>query len=539
MYQVDLQIAEFPSQADQDVRDTTIGEILRIRAERTPDAMAVAVVSPGGEISRDSTVGLSYGQLLKRAHDVAASLLSRFSPGERVAIWAPNCIEWIEFEFGAALAGITFVTINPSAQARELRFILEQSNACGLFAVEQYRGNPIWEIARTVVAQMPAIRELARLDDLDALHHKGPPVMALPDVQPCDPAMILYTSGTTGAPKGVVLAHKGVTNNSRFLFGRLDPPARKPIVTSIPLFHVGGCVGALLGSIQHGCPLILLSLFDPALTLELVERHGAGTVTGVPTMIFALIEQQEKLHFDLSSLQRILCGGSLVAPELVRRARSVLGAGLQNIYGQTETSGVLTQTYLDDRIEDTAHTVGQPLPMTQISIRDIRTGAALPVSAVGEICARGYGIMQSYYQNPNATAAAFHSGGWLRTGDVGTMDSRGYVRVTGRVKEMIIRGGENIFPAEIENVLLEHPSVAEVAVVGLPDERWGEVVACFVRVASGKTFDERELIGYCRSQISAQKTPSRWVAVENWPMTGSGKIHKLALCDMMLTGEFD
>lgn len=536
MYTVNLEAAEFVAQTDQQLRDTTIGDALRLRALATPDDLAIADIKPDADPSGELRMALTYAALLQEAQTLAKALLSRFSPGERIAIWAPNSLEWVVFEFAAGLAGLTFVTINPSSQAREVRFVLMQSSACALFTVESYRGNPMWDIAREVVSELPAIRELSRLDQREAMYRMEVTTPALPEVRPEDPAMIIYTSGTTGEPKGVILTHKGVTNNGRFLFQRLNPPQGKPVITSVPLFHVGGCVDALLGCIQHGAPLLLLSLFDPVLILKLVERHKAGTVTGVPTMMVALVELQSQLHLDISSLERVLCGGSTIAPELIRRVQTILGSDLQNIYGQTEVSGVLTQTFLGDRVEDAAETVGQPLPMTEVSIRDTASGAVLPVGEVGEICARGYGVMARYNANPEGTDAAFHAEGWLRTGDLGTMDNRGYIRVTGRVKEMIIRGGENIFPAEIENVLLEHPSVAEVAVVGVPDERWGEIVTCFVRMSGEVALDQAELIRFCRSQISPQKTPARWVEVKDWPLTGSGKIQKFALRDMLLSG---
>lgn len=539
MYRVDLKMAEFSGQADRALRDMTIGDALRERAALTPARLGIAAIAADDDPLADLASALTYGQLVERAEDLAASLLSRFAPGERIAIWAPNSLEWVVLEFASALAGLTFVTVNPSSQARELRFILEQSRSSGLFTVESYRGNSMWEIAQAVVAELPAVRELTRLDDYESLHRRGDRATLLPAVRPADPAMIIYTSGTTGVPKGVILTHKSVINNSRFVFERLDPPAGQPVVTSLPLFHVGGCAAALLGAMQQGCPLLLLNLFDPVRTLQLIERHRAGAVTGVPTMIFALVEQQERIGCDLSSLQRVLCGGASIAPELIRRVRDVLGSGLQNIYGQTETSGVLTQTHIGDDTEDAWETIGQPLPMIDVSIRDTGTGEVLPTGEVGEICARGYSLMEGYNENPEGTAAAFHPGGWLRTGDLGTMDSRGYLRITGRVKEMIIRGGENVFPAEIENILLEHPSVCEVAVVGLPDERWGEIIACFVRVAPGAQMDEASLVRHCRSQISPQKTPSRWIVVDDWPLTGSGKIQKFALRDMLLSGHFD
>ena len=539
MYQVQLKVAEFPAQADQAILKTTIGGILRHRAEQSPGLLAVAEAGCDGDETGRLGRALTYSELLTEAEQLAAALLSRYEPGERVAIWAPNALEWVIFEFAAALAGLTFVTVNPSSQARELSYVLLQSKAVGLFTVESYRGNPMWRIATEVTSDLPQIRELVNLDDRDALFRGGGRTVSLPPVRPDDPAMIIYTSGTTGTPKGVVLTHGGVTNNSRFLFLRLDPPIGRPVVTAVPLFHVGGSVGALLGSIQHGSPFILLRMFNPALILALVEQHKAGTVTGVPTMVFALLEQQEGQPRDVSSLERVLCGGAMIAPELIRRVQAAFGCGVQNIYGQTEVSGVLTQTHLLDEVEDIAETVGQPLPMTEVSVRDLATGASLAAGEVGEICARGYCVMHGYNDNPDATAAAIDKDGWLHTGDLGTMDSRGYVRITGRVKEMIIRGGENIYPAEIENVLLEHPTVAEVAVVGIPDDRWGEIVGCFVRTTSGAMLNEMELVQHCRARISPQKTPSRWIAVESWPLTGSGKIQKFTLRDMLLEGKFD
>jgi fatty-acyl-CoA synthase len=222
----------------------------------------------------------------------------------------------------------------------------------------------------------------------------------------------------------------------------------------------------------------------------------------------------------------------------VRRVRAAFGCKFETVYGQTETSPLLTQTFGDDSLEDLCNTVGQAMPQTELAILDPATSSVVPVGAVGEICARGYCLMLEYNDNPKATAATIDADGWLHTGDLGTMDSRGYVKVTGRVKEMIIRGGENLFPAEIENVLLEHVDVAEVAVVGVPDERWGEIVACFLRLAPGATLDRTVLVAHCRERISPQKTPAHWVEIQEWPLTGSGKIQKFVLRDRFIAGEF-
>jgi fatty-acyl-CoA synthase len=231
-------------------------------------------------------------------------------------------------------------------------------------------------------------------------------------------------------------------------------------------------------------------------------------------------------------------GGSMVPPELIRRVTDRLGCGFYTVYGQTETSPLLTQTRASDRFEDLCNTVGQAMPHTELSIRDPASGAVMPLDTVGEICARAYSVMLGYNDDPDATAKTIDADGWLHTGDLGTMDSRGFVKVTGRVKEMIIRGGENLFPAEIENVLLEHADVAEVAVVGVPDPKFGEAVAAFIRPAAGAAFDPAALIAHCRANIAAQKTPTHWHEVSEWPMTGSGKIQKFALRDQWVAGDF-
>jgi fatty-acyl-CoA synthase len=284
--------------------------------------------------------------------------------------------------------------------------------------------------------------------------------------------------------------------------------------------------------------MILAKLFDPGKMLDIIEAERVGVSLGVPTMLVGLLEAQAARPRDLSSLWLMGSGGSMVPPDLNRRVREAFGCDFQTVYGQTESSPLLTQTQSDDALDDALHTVGQPLPWTEIAIRDPRTNAVQPVGAVGEICARSYSVMLKYNDNSEATAKAIDADGWLMTGDLGTMDARGYVRITGRVKEMIIRGGENLFPAEIENILLEHPDVVEVAVVGAPDERWGEIVLGFVRLAAGAELDRAALVAHCRERISPQKTPAHWIMVTDWPLTGSGKIQKFVLRDRFVAGEF-
>ncbi|MFI4975383.1 MAG: AMP-binding protein [Caulobacterales bacterium] len=521
-----------PAQADDAVLDTTVGGVLRDRAALTPGATALVEADMAGELGRSWT----YGELLADAERLAQALLSRYAPGERICVWAPNTPEWVLVEYAAALAGLTLVTANPAYRPRELKFVLEQSRSVGLFMVAEYRGNPMARTAAEVAAELPAVREVVDLTDADALYARRAPAGPLPEVKPDDPAQVQYTSGTTGFPKGAVLHHRGLTNNARLTFARAGAPEGETVLNFMPMFHTSGCACLTLGSAQVGGRMIIAKLFDPGRMLAIIESEGVGLVLGVPTMLTGLLEAQEASPRDLSSLRITVSGGSTVPPELIRRVRSVFGCDFQTVYGQTESSPVVTQTASDDSLDDQCETVGRPLPQTEMSIRDPATNRVTPVGAVGEICARGYCVMLEYNDNAAATASAIDAEGWLHTGDLGSMDARGYVRVTGRVKEMIIRGGENLFPAEIENVLLEHPDVAEVAVVGIPDARWGEVVACFLRPAPGASLDRAALVAHCRRHIAPQKTPAHWVEVQDWPLTGSGKIQKFVLRDRFVSG---
>jgi len=272
--------------------------------------------------------------------------------------------------------------------------------------------------------------------------------------------------------------------------------------------------------------------------VRVIAREKAVFVGGVPTMLVELMDVAERNGADISSVRRILSGGAMVAPELWRRAKSVFDAPVQINYGQTETSSSATQTWFDDSLEDMTQTIGQPQPHTELSIRDPQTNSVMPIGAQGEICTRGYHVMLGYNDNPEATAKTIDEDGWLHSGDLGSMDDRGYVRITGRVKEMIIRGGENLFPAEIENAMLEHEAIAEVAVVGVPDDKWGEQVACFMRATGEACPGNDELKAFIRERLSPQKTPAFWVWVEEWPLTGSGKIQKFKLREAFENGDY-
>ena len=534
MYKVSLTESYFPAQSDEDVLETTVGGILRAQAARTPNAGALLEAGMDGRIGRAWT----YAELLADSERLARALLTRFKPGERICVWAPNIPEWVIMEYAAALAGLTLVTANPGYRPRELKFVLEQSRSVGLFLVQEYRGNPMAAIAAEVAPQVAAVREVTDLEDHAALFAGAERNTPLPEVKPGDPVQIQYTSGTTGFPKGAVLHHRGVTNNARFMFARMKSPQGETTLNFMPMFHTAGCGLITLGSHQYGARMILAKLFDPEKMLDIIESERVASLLGVPTMLTALCEAQEKRARDTSSLRIATSGGSMVAPELVRRVRGLFKCEMQPLYGQTESSPLLTQCRSEHSIEDLCETIGQAMPQTELSIRCPNQNTVMPIGAVGEICARGYCVMLGYNDNPEANAKAIDGEGWLHTGDLGTMDARGFIKITGRVKEMIIRGGENLFPAEIENVLLEHPDIAEVAVVGAPDEKWGEIVVCFLRLRAGASLDKGALVAHCRERIAAQKTPAHWIEIDQWPLTGSGKIQKFVLRDRFVAGDF-
>jgi len=512
--------------ADEPIHDCTIGALLRAQAAALPQAEALIEGLADGTTGRRWT----YGALLGDAETLARALAARFHPGERIAVWAPNSPDWVLLEYAAALAGLTLVTVNPAYQKRELDYVLRHSGAVALVLVEQFRGNPMRNIADGVACEIPALREVLDLAQLSVLTGSG----ELPEVATNDPVQIQYTSGTTGFPKGVVLSHRNLTNNARLftIAGGLEPGATTIGLT--PLFHTIGCSMSILGALQLGSAYISLTLFDPHAALDLIEREKVGWTIAVPTMALALIEAQRARARDISALQFIGIGGAMVAPELARAAKETLGANVRVAYGQTESSPIITMCRPEDTFEDVCTTIGRPGLGCEVAIVDPASSAVQACGTVGEIWSRSYATMLGYHENPEATAAAVDAQGWLHTGDLGTMDERGFVKITGRVKEMIIRGGENLFPAEIENVLLEHHSVLECAVVGVPDERLGEAVAAFVRLADGHALDVEALRAHCRAQIAAPKCPAHWHAVDAWPMTGSGKIQKFALRDSWL-----
>ena len=534
MYEFNLTTSYAAAQQDTEVRETTVGGLLRDVAAGTPDALALVEIGIDGQAGRRWT----YGALLADAERLAGALATRFTPGERICVWAPNIPEWVLMEYACGLAGLTLVTANPAYQVAELAFVLKQSRSVALFRTAEYRGNPMAAIAQEACSDLPGIREVVDIEDLEALFRHGDRPVTLPTVTADDAAQIQYTSGTTGFPKGAVLSHRALTNNARFFTRRTGGDASAVWACFMPLFHTAGCGMTTLGCLQIGATLVVVRQFDAATVLRLIGQEKISAFIAVPTMLVAMLEVLEHENCDLASMQIIVSGGSMVAPELVRRVSQTFGCAFQTVYGQTECAPLITQHHATDTLDDICNTIGQPMPQTEVSIRSVTDNSVAPIGDQGEICVRGYCTMIEYNDNPDATSATIDNDGWLHTGDLGTVDARGYFRITGRVKEMIIRGGENLFPAEIENCLLEHPTVAEVAVVGLPDDKWGEIVAAFVRAEDGEDPSQIDLRAHCRLHLAPHKTPTVWVRVNDFPLTGSGKVQKFTLRDQYLAGAY-
>jgi fatty-acyl-CoA synthase len=524
-----LSTSHWPDDGAEPVLETTVGGILRAAAERAAGAVAVVEGVPDRAARRRWT----FEDLLEESERAARALLGRFEPGERVAAWANNIPEWLFLEYACALANVTLVTVNPAFRPREVAYVLGQSGAAGIFLVPEFRGNPMAASLESIRGELPHLREVVSFGDWPAFRDSGSPSQRLPDVTPDDIAQIQYTSGTTGFPKGARLHHRGITNNSRFYLGRRGERARGPIVNPMPLFHTAGSCMAAVGSPQFLDAHVLVPYFEPGMVLEIAESEGAAGLGAVPTMLLAMMEHPDFRGRDLSRLRAVVSGGSTVPAELVRRVEAALGVDFTIVFGMTEASPVITQTWPADTPEDKAETIGQPLPRVEVVIADPLTGDPVPCGAIGELRARGYQVMAGYHDKPVETADTIVDG-WLRTGDLCSMDERGYCRIEGRLKDMIIRGGENIYPREIEELVFGNPAVADVAVVGVPDERWGEQVAAFVRPAAGQRPTEDELFQFCRDHLSPQKTPKIWVFVDEFPLTASGKIQKFLLRERLV-----
>jgi fatty-acyl-CoA synthase len=523
------------------ISGTTIGTVLRAAAARAPDRTALAF----GER------WWTYADLLSEAEDGARALLARFMPGDVVAVWAENCPQWVALEFAAGLAGLTLAPINPDARADEVAYALAHSGARGIFlgtapvpasgdSPDQAPGaaQSRAAIVRSVEHQLPALCCMISLREWDAVCaigslslSLGPPetVSRLPEVNPDRPAQILYTSGTTGQPKAVLLTHRALTNNARLAMEAFGGKDGDTIVNPLPLAHVTGCGLMTLGTAQLTGTHVLMPWFDPAMQLDLAESHHCTLLGLEPTMLDAILTERSPQGRDLGSLRAVVSVGAPVPPDLALEAESALGVPVQTCLLQTESSGVITATAPQDTLADRLGGVGQPLPGTEVKITSLRTGQTAPCGEVGEIWVRGYQVMRGYLDDPRSTAAVLDDRGWLRTGDLGAIDTRGYCRIVGRIRELIVRGGQHIYPREIEAVLLSHPAVAEVAIVGVQDGLRGSAVAAIVRLSGPPDAPAATLTEFCGTRLCAYKVPVRWLFVNSFPRTAQGKVRKISL----------
>ncbi len=524
----------WPANDELPLVETSCGGVLRAAAAAHPQRVALIE----GHVDAGQRRRWTYAALLAEAESTARALLNVFAPGDHVAIWAGNSPEWVVVQYGLALAGMVLVTVNPAYRPAELGYVLRQSRARGVFHDRNYRGLDMRAAIDEALAAegITLSREvcLDELADFVAAHDSG---ATLPEIDPHQPCMIQYTSGTTGRPKGALLNHYSVTNNSRMmaLIKALDDSTVNLAVA--PLFHTAGCVGNVLGMAQIGATMVQPAAFDAESMLDLIEQERVTYTFGVPTMLIALLAAQARKARDLSSLKTVFSGATIVPMEVVRQVEEQFGVTLIIGYGQTETSPAITHTRPHDNAVDKSETIGQPIPQIEVKIIDPTNGATVPLDTPGELCTRGFLVMMGYYDMLDATAATIDAEGWLHTGDLCSMDARGFCRVTGRLKDMIIRGGENIYPREIEEVLYTHPAVAEVAVVGIPDDYWGEQVGAVVSFKADAWLSGDDLREYVAARLARHKVPSQWYALAAIPATASGKLQKFKLVDMFRSGE--
>jgi fatty-acyl-CoA synthase len=516
-----------------EVHDVTVCDTLRHAASTVPDRLALVdcVNDPGARTE------WTYAEFLADAERVARALLRRFSPGDRIAVWAPNSAAWIVLQQGVALAGMVLVALNPAYRVREVGFVLRQSGAVGLFCPAGHRGFDMRGMLNDIRGETPELRDIVTFDEWDTFVASGDPERELPVVRSEDVLQIQYTSGTTGFPKGAMLHHKGLVNEARHVAERAGMADGGVYVNAMPMYHIGGGAVTSFGAWAKRGTFVILPGFDPGLLLEAFETYRGTHTLVVPTMLIALLDHPDLATRDLSSLQTILSGAAAVPAALVRKTQSVLACQFSILFGQTEAHGVVSQTRVTDSPEDQADTVGQPLPQLEVKIADPVTGDPVALHESGEICCRGYQNMLGYYGMPAETAAAIDPDGWLHMGDIGAMDERGFIRIRGRSKDMIIRGGLNIYPAEIEGTLQEHPAVEYAAVIAVPDPKWGEQIGAVLQLRSG--FDRpsvEELTDFLRAQLAPHKTPVFWSFVDRMPATASGKIQKFVLRDRAAQG---
>ncbi|MEZ6962907.1 MULTISPECIES: AMP-binding protein [unclassified Aeromonas] len=539
---------------DQPLLSQTIGTYLQEIAERFPDRPAVVV--------RHQQIRWSYREYLARIDRLAKGLLALgIKPGDRVGIWSPNNIEWCLVQFATARIGAIMVCINPAYRSYELEFAINNVGCRALICASAFKGSDylamLNELApelagstpgRLAAARLPTLEMVIRLGEemtpgmlnFDAVQALGegvdPAVLARvgASLKPEDAINIQFTSGTTGNPKGATLSHRNILNNARLVASGMAFSEQDKLCIPVPLYH---CFGMVLGNLVcisvGACALFPSEAFDPVATLQMVSEERCTALHGVPTMFIAELELPQFASFDLSSLRTGIMAGAICPEPLMRKVQSLMHMTEVTIaYGQTECSPINHMTAIDAPLDKRVTTVGRALAHTEIKLVDA-SGETVPIGEKGEICCRGHGVMQGYWQDPAKTAQTIDDDGWLHSGDIGIMDEEGYVQIVGRIKDLIIRGGENIYPREIEERLYEHPAVQDAAVFGVDSERYGEEVCAWVKLRPDQVASEEEIKHFLSARIAYFKMPRYIRFVEEYPMTVTGKLQKFRMREMM------
>lgn len=511
----------------------TIGRNLDRAVAAHPDRDALVDVPSGRR--------WTYAQFGADVDELARGLLARgVLKGDRIGIWAVNCPEWVLVQYATARIGAVMVNINPAYRAHELEFVLKQAGVSILVASTEHKGSDYRALVRLVRERCPELRETVFIGDhgWDALTAGAAAVTVeqldarQAELSCDDPINIQYTSGTTGFPKGATLSHHNILNNGFWVGETVGYTEQDRVCLPVPFYHCFGMVMGNLGATSHGaCIVIPAPSFDPVATLHAVERERCTSLYGVPTMFIAELNLADFATYDLSTLRTGIMAGSPCPVEVMKRVVAEMHMAEVSIcYGMTETSPVSTQTRRDDDLERRTGTVGRVLPHIEVKVVDPVSGVTLPRGEPGELCTRGYSVMLGYWDEPEKTAEVIDPGRWMHTGDLAVLREDGYVQIVGRIKDMIIRGGENVYPREIEEFLYAHPKIADVQVVGVPDERYGEeVLACVILRDPGDMLTLEELRAYCRDRLAHYKTPSRLRVLDAFPMTVSGKVRKIEL----------
>ncbi|MER2088268.1 MAG: AMP-binding protein [Sporosarcina sp.] len=531
----------------------TVGEIVREQAQLHPAQEAYVYPEHG--------IRKTYKEFDEETDKLAKAFIGMgIEKGENVAIWSDNKREWLLSQYATGKMGAVLVTVNTNYQASELEYLLKQSDATTLILNESFKGISYIDIIRKVCPELessekgsitseklPHFKRIILMTEREVEGmYKWSELMAYADevtdeqleeqfqsLDPDDVINIQYTSGTTGFPKGVMLTHNNVVNNGKQIGDAMKLTEQDRVCIPVPFFHCFGCVLGTLAAVTHGSAMILLEQFDPLRVLQAVQDEKCTALHGVPTMFIAELNHPEFKNFDTSTLRTGIMAGSVCPIEVMKRVIEDMGASEITIcYGQTEASPVITQTKTDDPIEKRVSTVGKPHPNVEVKIVDPVTGEEMPVGVPGELCTRGYNVMKGYYNNAEATREAIDEEGWLHTGDIAVMDSDGYLDITGRIKDMVIRGGENIYPKEVEEFLYTHPEIADVQVVGVPDAKYGEELMAWIIPKKGVQLDEESVREFCKGNISHHKIPKYIEFTNEYPMTASGKIQKFKLREM-------